>query len=198
MFNEDRPSLLNAITVTSCDLGKDMLRIVSDISTIATDANALEARFNVEWRGAASISLSSSIAMPFQKVLPITATVAFSRVQGRGAFRIPHGTNPVCSLGFCETPLVGIHVETDLGGVGSLSNLPAIGSYLEKKAAEAVSEELLLTRGGGFVIHLPIPYVRKALFVTASKVGVHLLFSSFFSYIFQRNAPCCFGETIWR
>ncbi len=175
LFNEDRPSLLNPISVLRYDLGQDMLRITSDIHTRTSDSHALEARFNVGWRGVASISLATSIAMPFQKVLPFTATVSFRRIEGRGALRMPHGVNPVCSLGFCEPPLVEVHVETDLGGIGSISNLPAVGNYLEKKAAEAISEELLLTRGGGFVLHLPIPYVRKGLFVTASKKRAMLL-----------------------
>ncbi len=74
-----------------------------------------------------------------------------------------------------------------------MANVPTVNSFLEGKATEAVVAELLLHRPagrtGGFVIKyvkrtkkhllcfagfltylsLPVPYVRKALFVTASK-----------------------------
>ena len=161
--------------MTQFDLGDEMLRIVSEIDTKETEFLALEAKFSIGWTGRASITIASSIVMPFQKMLPVTATVRFVKIMGRGALSVPRGVNPLCTIGFCETPLVELHVETDLGGMGNIANLPKIGSFIEKKAAEAVSEGLLLSRGGGFVLHLPIPYVRKALFVTAAKRRAMLL-----------------------
>lgn len=185
VFNQDRPSILNYITVTHLSFGKDFLRIESDMVSSESESLVLDTRFNVGWRGNASISISSSIALPFDKVLPFSATIRFTRIQGRGALLVPRGPNPLCALGFVEEPLVELQVDTEMGGLGNLANLPKVGSFIEKKAAEALVEELLLNRGGGFVIKfvvarvvaflfhsrssLPVPYVRKGLFVTASK-----------------------------
>ena len=60
-------------------------------------------------------------------------------------------------------------MDTDIGGMLQIANLPAVGSYFERKVIEVISESLVRSKGGGFYLRLPVPYIRKAMFNTASK-----------------------------
>jgi hypothetical protein len=64
---------------------------------------------------------------------------------------------------------VEVEVKTDFGGGVNIANLPKVAAFFERKARDEIVEALVLSSGGGFYLHLPIPYIRKAYFVTTSK-----------------------------
>ena len=177
-LNKDRASWISEIVIENFDMSKAAGGLsFQNVRVLDKDSDPqgrLKLAFDCMFEGSVTLRIRTSLQSMLGKFLPILVRIEIKKIHAKGLFFVPVQSNPLARLGFERDPLIQMEVKTDFGGSLSVSNLPAAGSYLEKKVMSVITKSLTITRGGGVALYIPIPYVRRALFMTMKKRRVML------------------------
>lgn len=159
--NKDRPTFVSPIRITSHNLDMVACPTVAAVRSQrdATGAHQLRGRFQLAWSGDLTVCVATELLV-LGKALPLTGRIRLTSLRGDAAYTLGRGPDPLLVLGFERPPVLGCHVDTDIGSSLSIANLPRVGAYLASRVEALIGDELLLP-GGGLVLHTPIPHVRS-------------------------------------